>query len=197
MRVVVVYETALGATRAVADAVAQGVLTADPSDMVDVVPAHEASADLVRGADLVVVGCPTHFWGIPSRLSRWEIRTEAHRGGFAAGLQPGVRGPGLREWLGGLPRVSTGRAAAFDTRLDGWGAARRRNSGPPSPRPSFLVGGAAPAIARRLRRLGYTLAARPEGFIVYEGDEGCPLRDGESDRAEAWGRELRADVPAP
>ena len=78
----------------------------------------------------------------------------------------------MREWLTSLPAAQRGRrAAAFDTRL-----------------PSRLAGGAARSAARELRKHGYQLATKAEGFVV-TGTEG-PLRDGELDRARAWGAGL-------
>jgi hypothetical protein len=73
--------------------------------------------------------------------------------------------------------VPGARAAAFDTRLD-----------------KPLAGGAAPRIARRLARLGYRLAADPEGFIVE--DMAGPLRAGELERARAWGAGLAERIAA-
>ncbi|MEU9046294.1 MULTISPECIES: hypothetical protein [unclassified Kitasatospora] len=49
-------------------------------------------------------------------------------------------------------------------------------------------GGAAFGIARRLRRHGYVLLAKPDGFVV-TGTNG-PLREGEHGRARAWGATL-------
>ena len=94
--------------------------------------------------------------------------------------EPGADGPGAREWLDRAPLARPGnRAAAFDTRL-----------------PSALAGGAARPIARQLHRHGYQLAAKPEGFIV-TGTEG-PLREGELNRARAWGAALATQsAPAP
>jgi hypothetical protein len=78
----------------------------------------------------------------------------------------------VREWLAALPKPPRGRStAAFDTRL------------------AFpLAGGAARFVGRGLRRLGYHLLVAPQGFIV-DGTEG-PVRDGECDRAKAWGAGL-------
>ncbi len=85
-------------------------------------------------------------------------------------------GPGVREWLAGLPAAASGQvAAAFDTRLD-----------------KRLAGGAAPRIARRLRQRGFRLAADPEGFIVE--DMAGPLRASEQERAEQWGASLTIAV---
>ncbi len=55
-----------------------------------------------------------------------------------------------------------------------------------------FAGGAAPAIARRLRGHGCRHVAEPEGFVT--GDAEGPLREGELDRAKAWGAALRRPV---
>ena len=52
-----------------------------------------------------------------------------------------------------------------------------------------MAGGAARSVARELRKHGYQLAAKAEGFIV-TGAEG-PLRDGELERARNWGAGAR------
>jgi hypothetical protein len=65
--------------------------------------------------------------------------------------------------------------ATFDTRTD-----RVR-----------LPGSAAGGAARALRRLGLHMIARPTTFRVL-GTRG-PLRDGELERAEAWGAALATD----
>ena len=71
--------------------------------------------------------------------------------------------------------VEVGAApAAFDTRID-------------KPR---LPGSAARAAERRLRRLGFRIAARPASFYV-AGTPG-PLVAGEPERARQWGEELGA-----
>ena len=52
------------------------------------------------------------------------------------------------------------------------------------------LGSAAPAIAEALEQAGYAWVAKPVGFVV-TGRFG-PLRDGELERARAWGAELAA-----
>jgi len=72
------------------------------------------------------------------------------------------------------------RVAAFDTRMD----VKEVNN-------AFLTfmekifGYAAEPIGKKLAKAGGKLVLPPEGFIV-KGSEG-PLRDGELERAEAWG----------
>jgi flavodoxin len=52
-----------------------------------------------------------------------------------------------------------------------------------------LFGYAAEPLARKLKRKGGELIAGPEGFIV-NGTKG-PLKEGELERAEEWGRQLK------
>lgn len=169
MDVVVVYETHYGQTREVASAIADGAREAGAD--VSVVGVEEATAPQVDGADLLVVGGPTHMLG----MSRPWSRGKAHPQEVGTG---GEIDDGVREWLVGLPAAGTGqRAAAFDTRL-----------------PSALAGGAAHGVARALRRHGFELVADPEGFVVEEAQG--PLREGEEDRARAWGAALTGKVAA-
>ncbi|HYA44781.1 MAG TPA: hypothetical protein VED59_04180, partial [Acidimicrobiales bacterium] len=126
---------------------------------------------------LLVVGGPTHVSRMTSpKTRRMGVETAAKppkRGTARFELAAGAAGPGVREWLGSLPKVAPGRrAAAFDTRL------------------SFpLAGGAARSIARALRRRGYRVEPKAQGFIV-EAAQG-PLKSGETERAKAWGAALR------
>ncbi len=170
MEVVVVYESLFGNTRAIAEAVAAGIRSARPEISVVCAPVDDAVA--LDGADLVVVGGPTHAFGMTSRRTRASAAAMAEPGAPSgpAGT-PGAR-RGVREWLAGLERPQhTARAAAFDTRMDRW-----------------YAGGAAPRIARGLRDRGYVVEGPPEGFFVE--DTAGPLRPGERERAQAWGVEL-------
>jgi flavodoxin len=188
MDVAVVYESMFGMTHDVADAVAAGVAEARPDARVVCVRTGEAALDRIGTPDLLIVGGPTHLRGMASAMTRRmavSIEQKADRGEGehqGHGLEPGIEGPGLRDWFHRLPKAGKGRsAAAFDTRGD---------YGP-------IVGGAARGIAHRLQRHGYHLVAEPEGFII-EGDAG-QLRPGEADRARAWAAELtrRAAHTAP
>lgn len=53
-----------------------------------------------------------------------------------------------------------------------------------------LFGYAAEPLARKLKRKGGELITDPEGFIV-NGTKG-PLKEGELERAEAWGRQIKS-----
>jgi hypothetical protein len=161
MSALVVYESLYGNTREVAEAIASGLGDAK------VVSVQDAVSQVTR-ADLLVVGGPTHVHGLTSRRSRAAGVQNAH-----GDLQPGGRdGPGLRDWLADLPRVTNAQAAAFDTRAHG---------------PRVLTGSASHGIARRLRHHGYRLL-ETESFLV-QGGEG-PLAAGELERARAWGESL-------
>jgi len=173
MDVAVVYESIFGNTRSVAEAIAAGVRDADPAARVSVLRAAEAKPADVAGAGLLVVGGPTHIMRMSSARTRQQGLASVQKGqGAHRPPEPAAAGPGIREWLAGLPAAPAGgQAAAFDTRL-----------GYP------LSGSAAGPAARELRRHGYRLAAKAAGFIV-TGSEG-PLRDGELDRARTWGASL-------
>src|SRR5215472_5339801 len=114
MRVVIIYESMYGNTHAIADAIAQGL---EPGNRVSVVPVAGASEELLNGADLVVVGGPTHVHGMSRASTRKSAVEQAHKSGGPA-LEAGVTadGPGLRDWFGSLGQISA-EAAAFDTRL--------------------------------------------------------------------------------
>ncbi len=195
LRVGVVYESLFGDTREIAEAIAAGIREADPAVDLTCSPAAEADPGLAQ-ADLLIVGAPTHFLGLPSQRSRtmqlryrndsgtWYITGPIPRlagniagssprpAGRPAGSQPRLTAPsGVREWLERLPRAAgSACTAVFDTRLD-----------------KLMAGSAAREIGRSLRSLGYQLVVRPEGFSVadFEG----PLAEGERERARQWGAE--------
>jgi Flavodoxin len=176
MKVTIVYESMFGNTHEVAQAISDGIREANSEAEVQCVAVTGASAQLIESTDLLVVGGPTHIRGMTSGFSR-KLGVSSEEKAEAAGeptheLEEDVEGPGVREWFDGLPKIRNGsQAAAFDTRL-----------------PSPMAGGAARAIARRLRRHGYRLLSEPEGFIVDESYG--PLRSGEINRAKQWGAQL-------
>lgn len=165
MNAIVVYESMYGNTRAIAEAIAEGLGGAavmTPAELATTAP----------DADLLVVGGPTHVHGMASARSR-RAAIEAARAGT---LETDGSGPVVRDWLAELPHAH-GHAAAFDTRLN---------------KPQWITGAASLGIAKRLRRHGYTVVAATS-FLVAE-NEG-PLVDGELDRARTWGAELSGAVP--
>jgi hypothetical protein len=163
MNAAVVFESVFGNTRAVAEAVAEGL------GGVGVLAVDAAGSPR---ADLLVVGGPTHMHGISTARSREMAVAAAEEDGHGH-VEPGAaEGPGLRGWLRDLPRVDHARAATFDTRLD---------------RSPWLTGVAARGIARRLRRHGYDVVGT-QSFLVQDAEG--PLEKGELVRARAWGEEL-------
>jgi hypothetical protein len=170
MTAVVVYESMYGNTHLVADAIATGIRDV-AGDVVRVAPVDDADAALLDGAELLVVGGPTHIHGMSRPKTRTAAAEAAAKPESDLTLEPDADGPGLREWFDGLdaaPRAG----AAFDTRLDG---------------PPAFTGRASKSIGKRLRKLGCELIAKPESFLVTK--ETHLLHD-EATRARAWGTEL-------
>jgi len=165
MRALVVYESMFGNTKTIAKAVADGLSSRMSVDLVEVNEAPPAIGDDV---DVLVVGGPTHAFG----MSRAGTRKGAGEQGAPVNVSGGI---GLREWIeaveGGPALVG---AAAFDTAF----------------KKARLMGTAARAAEKRLRRLGVRLVAKPESFWV-SGTPG-PLVVGEEERARRWGAELAA-----
>ncbi len=165
MNAIVVYESMYGNTRAIAEAVAEGL------GGVPALSVTEAAAKR-QGVDLIVVGAPTHMHGLPTTRSRQMAAEGAHEDGGTRVEPSATEEPGLRAWLKDLAPDAAHHAAAFDTRLD---------------RSPWLTGVASRGIARRLRHRGIDVIGT-ESFLV-EDAEG-PLEEGELDRARAWGAEL-------
>ena len=171
MRALVVYESMFGNTRAIAESVASSLET---SFEIDIVRALEAPA-LTTQIGLVIVGSPTHGWGLPRASTRQGAVARRDKVGSAAALEPGAESAGVREWLDGLA-TSSGFAAAFDTRVRA---------------PAFLTGRASPKIAAALRRGGRELVIAPESFLVERTDR---LVAGERERAFSWGETVAREV---
>jgi hypothetical protein len=164
MKTVIIYESLYGNTRRVAEELAR---VARGQGDVDMVGVDEATPDVTEGADLVLIGGPTHIHGLS-----WKATRE---GGAAdavgdADRAPGIdaAGPGLRDWFHRVGRVDGTPAAAFDTRFDG---------------PEVLTGRASLGISRRLRHHGFAEVAAPKSFVV---DKENTLLDGEIARARQW-----------
>lgn len=166
MRALVVFESMFGNTEKVALAIGEGLATRMPVDVVEV---GTAPTDIQADTVLLVVGGPTHTFG----MSRPQTRQEAVK---QADGEVVSRSRGIREWLVAVTRSAPVPAVAFDTRVDkGW-----------------VPGSAARAAQRRLRGKGFGSAAEPTTFYV-ENTPG-PLLEGELSRARQWGERLAAPV---
>lgn len=164
MHALVVYESMFGNTQAIAKAVASGLSSGLETDIVEVGAAPRVFNDDI---DLLVVGGPTHAFGMSRPGTRKTAVEQAVEGAVSKGI-------GQREWLDALERGPKSMAAAvFDTRID---------------KPHWLVGSAARAVEKRLRRLGFRIIAASQSFYV-AGTPG-PLLGGEAERARRWGLEL-------
>jgi hypothetical protein len=163
MRSLVVYESMYGNTEEIAASVAQGL---SRHGAVTVSNVDALAPGALADVDLLVVGAPTQAWGLP-RVRTWFGPTTTRT--------PAAPMPDrfVRDWLQDLPDGHGRAGAAFATRLG---------------RPRALTGSAASGIARRMRRRNWPQLVAPESFIV-TGTDG-PLREGELDRAEAWGDAL-------
>jgi flavorubredoxin len=163
MKALVVVESVFGNTQRIAEAIAQGLSMRMDVRTVDV---GDAPTTVDTDVDLLVVGGPTHAFGLTRASTRKSAAEQSEGSAVAAEV-------GLREWLDALSNGQVA-AATFDTRMD-------------HPR---LPGSAAAAARKQLKRLGYHMAGRPESFRV-SGTSG-PLLDGEVDRARVWGDALAA-----
>ena len=163
MRALIVYESMFGNTGSIARAVAEGL---SPYLHVEAVPVRDAPDLIDTGIDLLVVGGPTHAFGLSRESTR---RAAADQGADSMA----AHGTGLREWLAGVGRsAACARVATFDTRVAG-------SSGRPK-----APGSAARRAARRLRSRGTELIVPPMSFVV--SDTAGPLLPGEVDRARRW-----------
>jgi hypothetical protein len=168
MKILVVYESSYGNTHLIADAIGEGLGTAVD---VEVVPVAKAVAELVAGADLVVVGGPTHAHGMSREQTRQAAADAAHKPDSQLALDPDAEGAGLREWFGTLGTAAKA-AAAFDTRVDA---------------PALLTGRASKGISRQLRRHGFREVAEPMSFLVSKDNT---LVEGQLAAARGWGELL-------
>jgi flavodoxin len=128
----------------------------------------EVTAEDAAGAGLIVAGAPVLGFKLSSQRMREGIRRDPGKG-----PAPDLSCPLLRAWLAALP-AGSGWAAAFDTQVRG------------------PFGKGAPEIGKQLEAKGYVRIADPEGFVV-KGAQG-PLKEGEPERARAWGEQLAREV---
>lgn len=160
MKAVVVYESLWGNTAAVARAIAEGI-----GPEAKALSTAEATREAIAGADLIVAGAPLLGFSLPTEGMREGIRSDPGK----PPTPPDFSHPSMRSWLDSLPEGG-GRSAAFETRI--W----------------WSPGSAAKTIAEELDKAGYRSAAKPQPFIVTGRYGG--LKDGELDKARAWGAEL-------
>jgi hypothetical protein len=144
-------------------AIARGV-AAGIGDGTPALSTAEATPEALEGVDLIVAGAPVIAFNLTTEATRPKPQS----------LPPGAPTPDLshpmmRSWLESLPR-GEGRGAAFETRVRG------------------PFGHAHKTIAEGLSTAGYRPVGTPGSFIVV-GRYG-ELKDGEVERARAWGVEL-------
>ena len=162
MRALVVFESMFGNTADVARAIADCLATGLDVRLVNVA---EAPVEVPADIDLLVVGGPTHAFG----MSRLSTRKSAED---QAGTTITPVTTGMREWLDAMAVSPATVGAAFDTRVH----------------VRWLPGSAARKAQTRMRRHGVTPLAPASTFWV-EGTPG-PLADGERERAVRWGEHL-------
>ena len=161
----VVYESIFGDAHTIARAVGDGLAATMPVVVMD---AREAPSRLGGEVGLLVVGGPTHRFGMPVPSSR----KQAER---SMGAKFPSTDRGLREWLRKLTPVDRVPAAAFDLRLT---------------HPGFLrhIDHASWQEESLLHDLGFDIVVRAEHFAVL--DTAGPLAAGEVERARQWGAAL-------
>ena len=133
-----------------------------------VVATDEATPEVLAAADLVVVGAPLVSFSLTSDTTRPQLSAD-----LKAPTPADIGHPTMRAWLAGLSR-RTALYAAFETRL------------------KVSPGSATRKIARGMEDAGYTPAAAPQRFIV--SSTYGPLKDGEAERARAWGAGLASSL---
>lgn len=174
MKAAVVYESIFGNTKTIAQSIAKGLSETGDTELICVA---QSDTQLPADVDLLVVGGPTHGWGMSRPSTRRSAPQSASKPNSGLVLEPGAdTAPGVREWLAALPELTIA-AAAFDTRVKG---------------PWLLTGRASRSIAKVLADQGAHLVDAPESFLV---DRTTHLLPGEEARAEAWARHL-AEVVA-
>ena len=173
MRGVVIYESMFGNTRRIAQAIGDGLASALE---VRLIRADQATGSDLDGISLVVVGAPTHAWGLPSAKNRQGALSSVRRPGSDLVLEPDADSlPGVREWLNSLGDAGT-LGAVFDTRFSA---------------PVIFTGHASKSIARSMLRHGIDVVLPPESFLV---DRKNHLVPGEVERARVWALDVGAEV---
>jgi len=180
MKVVVVYESMFGNTKAIAESIARSLTEISKPQLICVA---DGDMHLPEDVELLVVGGPTHAWSMSRPNTRRSAPGYSSKPNSGLVLQSGAdQAMGVREWLAAQAALPIS-AAAFDTRIKG---------------PWLLTGRASRSIAKALGRHGAHLVVRPESFLV---DRSSHLVAGEEARAEAWARQVasvigRGDTPS-
>ena len=173
MTALVVYESMYGSTKAIAEAIGEGLAPAGPVRVLEISALASAPGGrtISPQIDLLVVGAPTHAFGLSRPNTRQDAAHDAPGGTVIS------NGKGLREWLSeiSLPLGGT-RFVAFDTKVV---------------RPA-LPGSAAKGAHKALVRMGGRPVDDPRSFGV-QGKNGG-LVDGELEAARAWGAALAEKI---
>ena len=172
MKAIVVYESYWGNTASVAQAIAEGL-----GEGAKAMSTAEAKGEALAGAGLIVAGSPIIAFSLPSEKTRNNMLAKPDK---KAPSPPDLSHPSIRTWLVALPQACASgggaavRAAAFETGF------------------KLSPGGSAGKILRMLEEKGYQPLAKKQRFFV-KSSYG-PMKEGELDRAKAWGAELAKAV---
>jgi hypothetical protein len=162
----VVYESMFGNTQRVAEAIGRGLRARLPVDVVEVGSAPERIPDDV---DLVLVGGPTHAFGLSTAKTRQSAAAQSMDGVVSRTI-------GVREWVDRLHADREVLVATFDTHID----------------KTWFPGAASKRLDKALRGSGFRTLAAPTSFYVH--DTAGPLVGGEVERAELLGRRLGEEM---
>lgn len=171
MSILIVCESQFGNTRAVADAIAEGLMRdngSEGSPDVSVVPVDEAPLEIPGDVSSLLVGGPTHAFS----MTRPETRADAVKQGAPGGHEA----LGIREWIERVTPRPDLPVVTFDTRIH----------------VKLIPGSAAKKAAEALRDRGFARAERGKTFWV-ESTPG-PLAAEELDKARAWGVDLANEL---
>lgn len=170
-RVIVVYESMFGATRQIAETIADQLR---PFADVTIMNSANAHPEDLAHADLLVAGGPTHVFGLSSETTRDEAQKVAERSNAVLTFECPDVTRGLRELLRALPRATTPHHfAAFSTRS--------------AKAPRLFTGSAARRIDRDIRAAGYLPLVPPHDFLIEATHR---LVDGQLTEAADWGTSL-------
>jgi len=172
MKAIVVYESYWGNTASVAQAIAEGL-----GEGAKAMSTAEANGEALAGAGLIVAGSPIIAFSLPSEKTRNDMLARPDK---KAPSPPDLSHPSIRTWLVALPQAGGSgggaavRAAAFETGF------------------KLSPGGSAGKILRMLGEKGYKPIAKKQRFLVRSSYG--PMKEGEIDRAKAWGAELAKTI---